>query len=168
MSRYLLLHDVDSPHFLSSFWLSITLSVPNVCDVWFCTSNLISYFIKKFKVIEKNKCILKLLYIINHIIFNFFITLIFLIKQRAKINIKNKTSQIFMDWGSTLVTLSNSRIIKNDQAKRRTDRLLVVRRWLLLRLVGLWSLSCMLALRPNCSVSCKIPWHLSSVTKSEN
>jgi hypothetical protein len=33
-----------------------------------------------------------------------------------------------MDWGSTLVTLSNSRIIKNDQAKRRTDRLLVVRR----------------------------------------
>jgi hypothetical protein len=48
------------------------------------------YYIKKFKVI-KIKCIIKLLYVINHIIFEFFITLKKLIKQIVKIDIKNQT-----------------------------------------------------------------------------
>jgi hypothetical protein len=46
---------------------------------------------------KKIKCIIKLLYVINHIIFNFFITLIFLIKQIIKVDIKSQTLQTFGD-----------------------------------------------------------------------
>jgi hypothetical protein len=41
------------------------------------TSILIIHLIKKIKVMKKINIILKLLYVINHIIFNFFIILIF-------------------------------------------------------------------------------------------
>jgi hypothetical protein len=43
-------------------------------------STLIIYFIKKFKVMEKIKYILKILYVMNHIIFDFFHKFNFLIK----------------------------------------------------------------------------------------
>jgi hypothetical protein len=49
---------------------------------------------------KKIKCIIKLLYVINHIIFDFFINLIFLIKQMVKINVKSQTRQTFRDGGS--------------------------------------------------------------------
>jgi hypothetical protein len=54
-------------------------------------STLTICFIKKIKVMEKIKCILKLLYVINPIIFVFFITLFFLIKQIVRVDIKNQT-----------------------------------------------------------------------------
>jgi hypothetical protein len=49
---------------------------------------------------EKIKCIIKLFYVINYIIFNFFITLIFLIKQIVKFDVKSQTRQIFGNGGS--------------------------------------------------------------------
>jgi hypothetical protein len=56
----------------------ILLPSPNVCYVILVTSTLTICFIIKNKVMQKKiKCVLKLLYVINHIIFDFFITLIF-------------------------------------------------------------------------------------------
>jgi hypothetical protein len=57
---------------------------PNVCHVWLFTSTLIIYFIKKLKLWKKIKCILKLLCVINHIIFDFFITLILFNKPNGQ------------------------------------------------------------------------------------
>jgi hypothetical protein len=44
-----------------------------------------SSYLKKIKVIKNIKYILKLNYVINHIIFNFFIILYFLIRRMIKV-----------------------------------------------------------------------------------
>jgi cellulose synthase/poly-beta-1,6-N-acetylglucosamine synthase-like glycosyltransferase len=61
----------------------ITPFIPKYLSPLTFLLTLIIYLIKKFKVI-KIKYIFKLYYVINHIIFDFFITLIFLIRLMVK------------------------------------------------------------------------------------
>jgi hypothetical protein len=56
-------------------------------------STLTIHLIQKIKVMKKLKYILKLHYVINHIIFDFFITLIFLIRRMVKVDVKVKSDK---------------------------------------------------------------------------
>jgi hypothetical protein len=75
--------------------INATPFIPKYLLCLICTLILTIRLIKKTKVMKKLKYIFKLHYVINYIIFDFFITLIFLIRQMIKVKIKIKGDKYF-------------------------------------------------------------------------